>query len=133
MNAIAKAIAATIALSALPALGQELDGGIFAGVTTTKDGTHCAVVLLPSQGIKLSWEKAMDWAKEQDGELPSRATAALLFANIKDKLQINWHWTNEEYDASYAWYCTFYRGHIFSHLKSFECSAVAVRLIPITA
>ena len=121
----------TLSFSALPTLGAELDGGIFAGITTRKDGTHCAVVLLPGQGEKLTWTKAKAWAKKLGADLPSRPVAALLFANVKDQLKPVWHWTGEEYDASYAWGCHFGNGFQNGILKSYEGSAVAVRLIPL--
>jgi hypothetical protein len=128
-----QAQAEAITLASLPALGGTLEGGTFAGLTTRKDGTHCAVVLLPEQGSGLTWKKALAWAEKQGGELPTRPVAALLFANVKDKLQPRWHWTSEEYDASYAWSCYFYYGlQNYDHM-SFEGSAVAVRCIPLTA
>jgi len=120
-------------IASLPALGAQLEGGIFAGVTTLKDGTHCAVVLLHEQGTNLTWKKALAWAEKQGGELPTRPVAALLFANVKDKLQPRWHWTREEDDASFAWYCYFLNGDQSIYPKSYEGSAVAVRLIPLTA
>lgn len=104
---------ASISISFLPKVGEELDGGTFAGLTTLKDGTHCAVVLLPNQpASKLSWQAALDWAASQQAELPSRPIAALLFANLKPLLAPRWHWTNEavEEDASYAWTCIFSYG-----------------------
>lgn len=124
---------ASIPFASLPDIGDGIDGGTFAGVTTQKDGTHCAVVLLPSRGTSLTWKKAMAWANDQDGELPTRPVAALLFANLKDELSGGWHWTSEEYAASYAWSCNFGYGSQSFTRKSFEGSAVAVRLIPITA
>lgn len=117
--------------SELPALGDPLDSGIFAGITTSKDGTHYAVVLLPEVGKKLTWKKALTWATEQQAELPTRTIASLLFANLKDKLNPTWHWTNEEYDDSYVWHCGFGYGGQHYDLKSYEGSAVAVRLLPI--
>lgn len=66
----------------LPALGAPLEGGVFAGLTTQPDGTHCAVVLLPAKGTDLNWEAAKAWAAEQGGELPSRPVAALLLSLI---------------------------------------------------
>lgn len=119
-------------ITTLPALGAALHGGIFAGLTTRKDGTHCAVVLLPDQGADLTWAKACTWAQKLEAELPSRPVAALLFANTKDQLRPNWHWTSEPDGASYAWSCCFSGGNQFSSHKSFEGSAVAVRLIPLT-
>ena len=121
----------TIDLASLPPIGKSLDGGTFAGLTTKPDGTHCAVVLLPGTGTDLTWTKAKTWAEEQGGELPSRPVAALLFANVKASLQLGWHWTSEEFDASYAWGCGFTSGNQIINRKSFEGSAVAVRYIKI--
>ena len=122
----------SISISTLPALGAALHGGTFAGLITRKDGSHCAVVLLPDQGADLTWKKAFNWAQKLDAELPSRPVAALLFANVKDQLRPKWHWTSESYDASYAWYCDFTDGLQYGGLKSYEGAAVAVRLIPLT-
>jgi len=115
----------------LPKLGEHLDEGIFAGLTTKTDGTHCAVVLLPGKGHDLSWSDAKAWATEQGGELPSRPVAALLFANAKDQLRQEWHWTADEDGASSAWDCNFDYGLQLTSRKSFVGSAVAVRLIPL--
>lgn len=117
----------------LPAIGADLAGGIFFGITTRKDGVHCAAVLLPDQSEKLTWKKAMNWAAKLGAELPSRPVAALLFANLKDKLTPAWHWTSDEDDASYAWGCNFDCGYQSGGRKSYEGSVVAVRLIPLTA
>jgi len=122
-----------MSITDLPAIGQPLDGGTFAGLITTPDGTHCAVVLLPGNGTDLTWAKAKAWAEKQGGELPSRPVAALLFANVKASLKPEWHWTSDEYDASYAWDCYFDYGYQINSRKSFEGSAVAVRLIKIGA
>lgn len=129
-----------LALAALPALGAPLDGGIFAGVITQKDGQHVAVVLLPAQGEELAWQAAMDWAAEQGGQLPTRPMAALLFANVKAQLRKRWHWTDEtfvdeddEEDASCAWYCLFFNGYQGSGHRSYGGCAVAVRCIPLSA
>lgn len=125
--------ASTISLASLPAIGAALDGGIFAGLTTKPDSTHCAVVLLPGGGTDLTWKKAKTWAEEQGGELPSRPVAALLFANVKASLQLGWHWTSEEFDASHACDCNFDYGDQNYTRKGYEGSAVAVRQIPLTA
>ena len=124
-----------ITLAQLPAIGAPLKGGCYAGATTKPDGTLYAVVLLPAQGADLNWEAAKTWAAEQGGELPSRPVAALLFANAKAQLRPRWHWTNEtdEDDASYAWYCYFASGYQNLYHKSYDGSAVAVRLIHVTA
>jgi hypothetical protein len=122
-----------ISIASLPPVGADLDGGTFAGLTTSTDGTHHAVILLPEHGTSLTWAKSNARAKKQGGELPTRPVASLLFANVKDKLQPGWHWTSEEDDASYAWGCGFSIGNLGLTRKSYEGSAVAVRLIPLTA
>lgn len=119
-------------LSDLPALNAPLDGGTFAGLTTLKDGAHCAVVLLPARGEDLTWKQATKWAKEQGGELPTRLVAALIFANVQDRPQEGWHWTSEEHSASYAWSCDFDNGSQYTDHKSYEGRAVAVRYVRIT-
>lgn len=127
-----KTITSALTLAMLPALGEALDGGIFAGITTTKEGVHAAVVLLPARGEDLNWKAAQEWAKDTGGELPSRPVAALLFANAKKHLPGGWHWTSESDGASWAWYCGFDGGDQISR-RSAELSAVAVRQIPLSS
>ena len=91
-------------IALLPAVGAAYEGGLFAGLTTDKEGRHFAVVLLPDKPAKqLPWRKAMDWAASVDGTLPTRPVAALLFANAKDQFAPEWHWTCEAFDRSFAW------------------------------
>lgn len=119
------------AIAAL-ALGAQLEGGTFAGVITQPDGTSVAVVLLPAKPDKrLKWDAAMAWAEEQDGQLPTRPIAAMLFANVKSEFEETWHWTNEPLidDASHAWHCYFISGYQNYLNKSIAGAARAVRLI----
>jgi len=124
----------TTSLADLPALRAPFAGGIFAGITT-KDGTHYAVALLPDQGSHLDWPAATKWAEALGATLPTRPVAAMLFANLKHQLRPRWHWTSEQHedDASCAWLCYFGRGDQSSIRKSYEGSAVAVRLIPLNS
>jgi hypothetical protein len=46
-------------------------------------------------------------------------------------LSPEWHWTADEYNASYAWNCNFDNGYQDNHHKCYDGAAVAVRLIPI--
>ena len=121
-----------ITFNTLPALGAPLEGGAFAGLITLPDGTHNAVVLLPVQSGDLTWPRACEWARQHGGALPTRLMAALLFANIRDQLQPGWHWTADKQRASHAWSCQFDNGYQEYYIKSFACSAVAVRLIPLS-
>ena len=121
----------SLTLSQLPAMGEPLEGGTFAGIVTMPDGKHVAVVLLPERGEDLDHPAAAAWAQELGGQLPTRPIAAMLFANCTPLLQPRWHWCLETAGASYAWICDFNLGHQFSYRKSLEGSAVAVRLIPL--
>jgi hypothetical protein len=121
-------------LNDLPAVGQPLEGGLFAGLTTTKDGQHCAVVLLDDKPKKLlSWSAAMKWAEKLKATLPTRPVAALLFAKFGDQFDKEWHWTGDELDGSYAGGQHFLNGHQYTGHKSYEGRARAVRLIHLTA
>lgn len=127
-------LATTIALSALPPLGGDLDGGVFIGLTTAKDGTHYAVTLLADKPEgELTWKKAGAWAESVGGVLPTRPVAALAFATSKDLFEPTWHWTADEYNGSDAWYLYFHLGYQFNLRKDYELRARAVRLIQVTA
>ena len=121
--------------TSLPPIGAPLGGGIFAGLTTLPDGQHMAVALLPNQGTDLDWPAATAWAEGLQATLPTRSVAALLFANLRQHLRKEWHWTSETHEefASFAWYCHFLNGYQYLNHKSYEAHAVAVRLIPISA
>ena len=123
----------SLKFSDLPSIGTCIDDGNFVGVITTKDGAHAAVILLPEQAKNVTWDMAVKWAEANGAQLPTRPMAALIFSNTQDRPQSGWHWTSEEDDASYAWGCYFDGGYQLSTRKSFEGSAVAVRLIQITA
>ncbi len=126
----------------IPNIGHPMESGTFQGVITTKDGTHCAVVLLDARPDgHMAWKDAKAWAESVDGQLPTRPVAALLYANAKTLFQATWYWTGDELqadtgdksDASYAWRCDFSNGNQRHNHKSAEGAAVAVRLIPLTA
>jgi len=130
----AETILEALPLASLPALKQPLEGGVFCGVITLPDGKHYAVVKLDAKAEKrMPWKAAMAWAKKVGGQLPSRAIAALLFSVAKDLFEPNWHWTNEPEGSSYAWGCDFDDGGQLYDFTSYDGSAVAVRLIPLTS
>ena len=127
------AAALSIAFAALPPIGQPLEGCIFAGITTQKDGTHVAVVLLADKpDFELTWKDAMDWAEKVGGQLPTRPVAAMLFANAKDQFEAEWHWTSETYGGSLAWFQSFRDGSQSWYRQDFTGCARAVRMIPLT-
>lgn len=122
-----------------PRIGQPWpgQGGIYVGLAR---GIHGAadehLVLLPgATATKLTHAQALQWASEQtadghtDYHLPSRDESALLYAHVRDRIDVDyWHWTSSEgYSASYAWNQDFLDGYQNDVLKGAEGAAVAVR------
>lgn len=134
MNA-PETIAAALTFATLPALGADLEGGLFAGLTTDKEGRHFAVALLPDKPAgEVTWKQALAWAETLDNAvLPTRSVAALLFANLKDQFDKRWHWTSEADDGSFAWFQTFSYGLQRVGHENNELQARAVRLIQLSA
>ena len=116
----------------LPAIGSELAGGTYAGITTGKDGVTYALILLSDKPTeRLTWRKAINWAKKIEAELPTRVDSALLFANLKDSFEPEAHWTSESLDSSWAWFQYFDDGIQVFNRKDREFRARAVRRLPI--
>ncbi|MBY0469148.1 MAG: DUF1566 domain-containing protein [Burkholderiaceae bacterium] len=106
-------------------------GEHYAGARLNADGTIAShlVLMAAKPAGTLAWQEAMDWAASVGGELPSRAEMALLYANCRDHVDPEWHWSRETHasDASFAWICLFGDGLVSYTLKSFEGRARAVR------
>ena len=118
----------------LPAVGQPLAGGIYAGITTGTDGTPYALVLLADKPAKaLTWSAACKWAAGLKADLPTRPESALLFALLKAQFEEAWHWTSEEhaFDSSYAWSQYFLNGNQDSSHQRYAGRARAVRKLPL--
>lgn len=105
----------------------------YAGIILDREGEpEYQLVVLPSQdNKKLTWEDAMEAAKKDGGDLPTRKEQLLLFINAKHLFENEWYWSNER-DAShsdYAWLQDFSYGHQTDHRKSIEYRARAVRRV----
>ncbi len=112
------------------------DGEHYAGLSRDHaTGAWHHLVLLPATPDKrLTWQQAIDWAKSVGGELPTRFESALLYANLRDQVDLdNWHWTATPFagDERYAWMQTFGRGGQSYGHKGFVLRAVAVRRVPV--
>lgn len=109
-------------------------GELWAGVLLNEDGTPSHhVILLPGEAERIGWNKAVEWAKEIGGELPTRCEQSLLFANCKSQFQPLGYWSGEQH-AAYsgdAWNQYFDDGNQYNVDKSFEARARAVRRLPI--
>lgn len=116
---------------AIPSLAE---GELWAGVLLNEDGTPSHhVILLPGEAAHIGWNKAVEWAKEIGGELPTRREQSLLFANLKSQFKGEWYWSGEQHAAGSddAWGQFFDDGDQDIDGKRFEASARAVRRLPI--
>jgi len=117
----------------LPAIGAAFEGGTFAGITLHNDQL-AALVLMPGDTSRVTWDRAAEVAKEQGGELPSRHDMLVLLKNVKSEFRTDdWYWTNEEVagDADCAWVADFYHGGQNWLRKSIGCRCRAVRRVAI--
>ena len=122
----------TFTRDGLPAIGAPYHGGLYAGLTIFDDEPH-ALILLPGD-FKGDWKTSLDWADKEDGMLPSRVDALVLFKNLKAEFKPEWYWTSEPdaSGASYAWLQGFDLGfQSCSHVDSYG-RARAVRRIPLS-
>ncbi len=121
---------ATITTLTLPKLAK---GEAYAGILIQNGKPAHHVILLPGEIENAPWQKAIDWAKKQGGELPTRKEQALLFANAAEHLQPRWYWSGEQHAsaASFAWFQYFVDGYQHYGHKCNVGRARAVRRLPI--
>ncbi|MDP3322677.1 MAG: DUF1566 domain-containing protein [Hydrogenophaga sp.] len=106
---------------------------IYAGAIINPDGTGHHIILLDGDHEESDWKSAMDWAKEQGGDLPNRVESALLFNQLKDRFKDECYWTNEQHASHsyYAWSQSFGYGNQDYDGKGYEFRARAVRRLVI--
>ena len=107
-------------------------GGIYAGVSRGEDGAPDAhIVLLDAiPDEELNWSDAVKWAKGlgNGARLPTRFESALLYANVRDKLDTaGWYWMGTQYSDVNAFCQDFYSGTQGNYGESYEGRARAVR------
>lgn len=107
-------------------------GEIYVRAIIDADGKGHHVILLPGDE-RLTWQKALDWAKKKDGDLPDRVEQALLFRDHKKAFQEDWYWSNTTHarNADYAWYQNFGYGNQYLDRKDYEFRCRAVRRVAI--
>lgn len=83
---------------------------------------------------EMTWQAAMDFAKDAGGELPDRVESALLFATKEEgEFELDWYWTREQGAGfgSYAWVQSFDYGYQDDYRKDNKYRVVLVRRIAI--
>ncbi len=111
----------------------ELAAGEYnAGLILKEDGTpDYWLIGLPGELEAATWQQAMDWAKEQDGDLPNCRELNLLRANARKEFKDYWYWSNEKNESSWAWCQDFLYGDQYVNDRINELRARAVRRLPI--
>lgn len=114
-----------------PQIGDEFEGGIYAGLTEV-DGKPARLIQLPDSANG-SWDECMAAAKSLNADLPTIAEQTMLIENIKNQFEPRWHWSCEQHadESAYAWFQNFYDGLQFYCHKSLIGHARPVRRLPI--
>jgi hypothetical protein len=104
--------------------------GVYAGISRGEDSQPDGhIFLLADKPRKMDWAAAVKWAESlgNGARLPSKSESALIYANLKDQVDEEWHWTGTQYSDGSAWYQYFTNGYQDSYLKTYEGRARAVR------
>lgn len=110
----------------------ELAAGQYnAGLILREDGTpDYWLIGLPGELEAATWQQAMDWAKEQGGDLPNRRELNLLRANARKEFKNNCYWSNETTAYGTAFFQIFDYGRLGEDDLSAECQVRAVSRFP---
>ena len=114
----------------LPALGAPLENGVFAGISTNKDGSIYALIKLPDGPKPLNWKDCLAAAAEAGGDAPSRLEGLMLFLNLPEERDKDACWINEQFSGGRAWSQHFYGGRQRIYGKYGKLRAVFVRRLP---
>ncbi len=104
-------------------------GEIHICALVNEDGSTTHSFLLPETRVDINWQDAMDWAKEQGGDLPNRVELVLLYENHQNQFEERLYWSNKQHASisSYAWFQHFGNGYQYNTNKIYELRARAVR------
>jgi hypothetical protein len=87
--------------------------------------------LLPGEAKNVTWDKAIDFAGDAGGSLPTRREQSLLFANLKEEFEERRYWSCEQHASyfDYAWTQYFNNGAQYSGHESYGGRARVVRRV----
>lgn len=134
LGAAKLAKAAQSAPTALPTIGSDYEGGIYAGIARGENGEkdHHLVVLEAAPG-RLTWKSAVAWAEKIGASLPTRREQAVLYGNVPELFEAAAYWSSTPYAGfvDSAWCAYFTNGAQFTCHKAGGLRARAVRRLPI--
>ncbi|MEM5294204.1 DUF1566 domain-containing protein [Burkholderia sp. JPY481] len=105
-------------------------GERYAGLVLAEDGTaDYHLILIPGEIEDAQWGRAVEWAVEQGGELPTRREQSLLFANMKSEFESAYYWSGERHETNSGWaWCQYFgSGYQYCIDRDSEFRARAVR------
>jgi hypothetical protein len=102
-----------------------------AGLILKEDGTpDYWLIGLPGELEAATWQQAMDWSKEQGGDLPNRRELNLLRANARKEFKNGLYLSNETTHYRTAFLQDFSLGSQGYRTLSAECRVRAVSRFP---
>lgn len=127
----------------VPAIGHPWpeQGGTYCGVIRGRDGQpdHHLILADAKPTERMSWVAGMAWAKtvsadgHSDFDLPTRHESSVLFGNVGDLFEPNWHWTSTQFSADNAFVQVFNYGLQLGSDKEYEGRVRAVRRLPVNS
>ncbi len=90
------------------------------------------MALMPADGM--TWQTAMNFAKDAGGELPSHVESALLFETKEEgEFKPDWYWTREQHPGLGSCACCqdFSNGGQYFVREGHKCLVVLVRRVAI--
>ena len=99
------------------------------GATSARDGLLNTLALVAAKGTHPAAEacRTLEIEGHNDFYLPAQFEAALLYANVREHLSTEWHWTSTQFSAGSAWTQLFYDGTQYDGDKKFAARARACR------
>jgi len=113
-----------------PKVGETWRGGIYAGIT--RNNEHLVLQYPHASRRDMTFING-GMSIESGWRLPTRAEAALLYANLQEWFEDMWYWTSDEYPADNRchWVQTFGYGRQADARDTDACRVCAVKTFPV--
>jgi hypothetical protein len=99
------------------------------GADSKFDGIENTAALIKHDCPAAKWATSVEADGHKDFYLPAPRELSLLYANVPEHIDANWHWSSRQYSAGRAWVQYFEDGSQDFDCKSLELAVRAVRRV----